>query len=409
MSGMAAARAAGSIVVNGLELFGGIGQALEFKMSQAHHEMDCRYSRINLHQDMQSLRLDALDHGKEEIRENYDMYVGRIESLLLVLALIWPFALSTIQFSDPFIPVVDSGDCPDGDCPIEEDFKILVHIWVCLIALVLVLPFWGILCLIRVKLTLDAWLEESLAGLKEDRKAIVKAMKDPIPDTVPQKADEVVQRLVDRVSKCQDKLSDIWSRECSRPVHLANILLWISAYMALCLSAISVWIFLWNKGGTYRIASIILGTAVFVIGCFAPLAYYLVYLKGPEADGDGDPDGQPSSPSPQDRRSRFSCCAPASDLFREPRTVGAPPPRRSASRLDGSVAVNGRPPPFDPWRGPATRAERHPAAESRAAAAGRWDGAVGRRLLEGSPDAPPSLGGVFPGAPEPPRRGSARR
>merc|ERR1719188_1365183 len=110
MAGMAASLVFGKS--GAVQLFGGVGQALELWRAQQHHEVDMKYNMINLHQDMQNLRLDALDHAKEEIRSHYDTYVGRIDTLLLVLALIFPFALNVIQFSDPFVPATEE-TCPD--------------------------------------------------------------------------------------------------------------------------------------------------------------------------------------------------------------------------------------------------------------------------------------------------------
>lgn len=305
MTGVArAGLAAGSIVVNGLELFGGVGQMMELKMAQEHHEIDMRFSRIDYHQSKQNLRLDALDHAKEEVRSHYDTYVGRIDTLLLVLALIWPFALNTIQFSDPFVPG-DEGDCDDsGPGCIEVEYRIIVHIWVALLAVILVLPFWGILCLIRVKLKLDGWLEYSLAGLKKERRGIVKAMAEPIRsgEPVPDKADELVQKLVVKVSKYQDFLADIWNRECTMLVHAAHSLLWMSAYAALALTSISVWVFLWNKGDAHRRASLPFAVII-VTGCVVPLGFvfYQQHLG----------DTEPPDIGVDDSRSKFPLASPS--------------------------------------------------------------------------------------------------
>lgn len=299
LSSVAAASVmAGSVVKTGIELFGGVGQALELKRGEEHHEADMLFNRLNYHQDKQNLRLDALDHAKEEVRSHYDTYVGRIDTLLLVLALIWPFALNTIQFSDPFLPQ-DEEKCPD--C-IEVQHELLVHAWVLMNAIILILPFWGILCLIRVKLKLDGWLEYSLAGLKKERRQIVVAMTRGVREEnkgsvmsyaqEEDKADKHVRNLVLKVSEYQDYLAKIWTNECSFLVHSARNLLWMSAYAALALTALSVWMFLWNKGNASRTASYYFALII-AGGFFAPLIFWLVqwYSGETESPEDGSSDG----------------------------------------------------------------------------------------------------------------------
>ncbi|CAJ1438952.1 unnamed protein product [Effrenium voratum] len=145
-----------------------VGQMVEIGQSHVHQQEQIRWARRAYQLESQSVRLDVFDHVKEEIRSHHDTYMGRIDALLLVLALVWPFGLNTIQFSDPFVPQTEM-ECED--C-IEVQYTWLVGAWIMLLGMILILPFWGILMLIRCKLKLDRWLEYSLARLNQARRGM---------------------------------------------------------------------------------------------------------------------------------------------------------------------------------------------------------------------------------------------
>mmetsp|Transcript_44887 Transcript_44887/g.81910 ORF Transcript_44887/g.81910 Transcript_44887/m.81910 type:complete len:436 (-) Transcript_44887:123-1430(-) len=285
-----------------LEQIQNIGQLGELAQGHVHQREQISWTRRSYALDAHALRLDALDHAKGEIKSHYETYVHRIDTLLLVLALIWPFALNVIQFSDPFVPDVESKG-------IAGRYPALFVTWVSLIAIILVLPFWGILMLIRCKLRLDSWLEFALAGVNRERRDIafvetpapfdnahetvssgqsapgdlpsrVKSVPNlqgrskssgttlqkfsqgisqkfiPTGSSVPDSAsklatadrtDAVVQRLVFLVFEYEDHLATIWADELGSLVHASTVLLWLSVVAALALTSMSVAIFLVNK------------------------------------------------------------------------------------------------------------------------------------------------------------------
>jgi len=254
------------------------GQLAELRQNHVHQKEQVYWAKRSFHMDSQSLLLDALDHSKEEIRSHYETYVGRIDTPLLVLALIWPFALNTIQFSDPFVPE-SVKDCPE--C-IEADYTGLVALWVAFMGIILILPFWGILMLIRCKLKLDSWLEFSLAGLNRERRQIISRAQEAREAMTQEErtspADDDTQRmvgqLVDVVFKYQEYLARIWTAECGWLVHASTMLLWMSAVAALLLTSISMVIFLYDKGGMHRDASPYFGVLI-MSSCLMPAVYVL--------------------------------------------------------------------------------------------------------------------------------------
>lgn len=276
---MAAALSFGSAVLGQLE---NAAQVAQLGQNMIYQQEQIWWARRSYLLDSQSVRLDTLDHAKEEIKSHYDTYVGRIDTLLLVLALIFPFALNVIQFSDPFIPGIEEEDCPGG-C-IESHHTWLVTVWACLIGIVLILPFWGILMLIRCKLKLDRWLELALAGLHRERRGVVRVSK-PSPGWILHSAqdeharadsdketEQIVYHLVNMVLEFQQYMNTMWKEELGPLVQAATVLLWLSASSALLLTSLSVWVFLVNKGGAHTVGSFYFAV-ILTLGCVAPLLY----------------------------------------------------------------------------------------------------------------------------------------
>lgn len=242
------------------------GSAAEITQNHQQQKETIHWTKRGFYLDSYSLLLDALDHSKDEIRSQYDTYVYRIDTLILVLALIWPFALNTIQFSDPFVPgLVHEKNCPE--C-LEAKYRWVVYVWVSLLGTILILPFWGILMLIRVKFKLDSWLEYSLAGIHRERREVMQ--DDPNrPDN-----QQIVAHLVDTVLRYQDYLGRIWSSECGWLVHAATMLLWMSTVAALWLVSLSMIIFFWDKGGPFK-KNLPYFAAMITFGCITPAIYVL--------------------------------------------------------------------------------------------------------------------------------------
>eukprot|EP00930_Biecheleria_cincta_P019900 TRINITY_DN15083_c0_g1_i2.p1 TRINITY_DN15083_c0_g1~~TRINITY_DN15083_c0_g1_i2.p1 ORF type:complete len:384 (+),score=58.36 TRINITY_DN15083_c0_g1_i2:36-1187(+) len=254
-----------------LDQFQNVGQIGEIVQGQLHQREQIGWARRAYNLDCQSVRLDVWNHVKDEIRSHYDTYMGRIDTLLLVLALIWPFALATIQFSDPFMPRAEQ-DC--DDC-VEVRYYGLVIVWTILVGLILVLPFWGILMCIRCKLKLDRWLEYSLARLNHARRAMHSSTDAPSEgqerndDTK-----EVVNNFLNVCAQCQEYLALIWMEECGWLVHGATILLWLSACGAMLLTATSMFMYLMNKGGHHSQCAVVLMIIV-AVGLTVPAAYVI--------------------------------------------------------------------------------------------------------------------------------------
>merc|ERR1740117_2604821 len=115
---------------------GGVARAVQGRLYQKEN---VSWIRRNYVLDTQAMRLDLLSSAKDEIRAHYETYLTRLDTLLLVTALLWPFGLASLQFSDEFIPQTEDV-C--GYC-IEAKHPWLISVWVWLVDIILFLPMWS--------------------------------------------------------------------------------------------------------------------------------------------------------------------------------------------------------------------------------------------------------------------------
>jgi len=251
-----------------------LGQFVEIGQGHAHQREQIRWTRRAYILDTQTLRLDLLSAAKDEIRAHYDTYVGRLDTLLVVDALLWPFALASLQFAQEFVPQA-AEDCPT--C-VEAENPWMVWLWVWIVGMILVLPFWSILMIIRCKLKLDGWLEFSLANLNQERRMTVAGSPaELLPDkdageAMHQEMEQVVSHLGGFIVEYQDHFARVWSVECKGLVDTATALLWLSAVNAIALTALMIWIWMVNRPGEQTAAPYIFAMVIFV-GFSVPAIY----------------------------------------------------------------------------------------------------------------------------------------
>lgn len=265
---------------------GGVARAVQGRLYQKEN---VSWIRRNYVLDTQAMRLDLLSSAKDEIRAHYETYLTRLDTLLLVTALLWPFGLASLQFSDEFIPQTEDV-C--GYC-IEAKHPWLISVWVWLVGIILFLPMWSCTLLVRCKLKLDSWLKLSLASLNQERRATLTALNQPVkvmqegdPTAAPKaetamseelhkEMEEVVQRLGSFIVQYQDQFSHVWNVECGGQVRLATALLGFDAVFALLLTAFMFWLYLMNHSepgnnfyGTATFLAAIIG-----VGLLSPFFY----------------------------------------------------------------------------------------------------------------------------------------
>jgi hypothetical protein len=152
--------------------------------------------------------------------------------------------------------------------------------WVASLAIMLLLPFWGILMFIRCKFKLDSWLEFSLAHLNAEAGKLKLDFQAGILEEqgAPVDAAHVVNSLVTAVNDLQEYLANIWNAECGWLVNAATKLLWMSAVAALNMTSVSVAIFLYDKGGAHATSAPYFAAAI-TVSCIVPALYLLLIRK----------------------------------------------------------------------------------------------------------------------------------
>jgi len=209
--------------------------------------------------DTRTLRIDILNAVKEDVRDHHHSYASRIDTLLLLHTLLLTFALATLQFSGQYVP--QSGkSC--SYC-VEVKYPVLVPIWVFLIGLILVLPFWCIMMLIWCKLRLDSWLRKSVHPLnRELRETLAGDVSyvcggHSIEETAELEMEcmeQAVERLHSFVEEHQDAFAEIWTGECEAMMKMTTTFLWVNAVVAVTITAGMFWMFLSNHLDTPFVA-----------------------------------------------------------------------------------------------------------------------------------------------------------
>lgn len=231
-----------------------VGQFVEIGQGHAHQKEQIRWTRRNYSLDSQALKIDLLGAARDDVRGTYDTYVERLDSLLLLNALLLPFALNTLQFSNQFVPGLDCLTRDDPQTCIEIKHKIIHTLWVYLVGIDLFIPFWSILLLLLCKRKLDSWLQKTLDDLQRMRKMII-SKDTPDVTTWSKETEENLAAEQKKVVAClgsfivdyQDLFMDLWSSECAPLVNIATKMLWSSATVAIVLTAFMFWIYLVDR------------------------------------------------------------------------------------------------------------------------------------------------------------------
>lgn len=257
-----------------------LGQIADVGVAHLHQKEQMEWARRAYRLDSRTLRIDLLNAVKEDVRDHYDTYAGRIDTLLLVHTLLLTFALATLQFSDQYVPQTEDA-CPH--C-VEVVYTWLVPLWVYLIAAILILPFWCILMLLWCKLRLDKWLEISVRRLNSELRATLSSSgfykvcdsMSAVSATARQEL-ECVEQAIERLGRFvvdhQDRFAEVWSGECDGMIRATTNLLWVNAVVAVSITAGMFWMFLRNNLNEYQHVA-----AQFMILVIAGLLAPVVYL-----------------------------------------------------------------------------------------------------------------------------------
>eukprot|EP00929_Paragymnodinium_shiwhaense_P045211 TRINITY_DN23127_c0_g1_i1.p1 TRINITY_DN23127_c0_g1~~TRINITY_DN23127_c0_g1_i1.p1 ORF type:complete len:354 (+),score=63.10 TRINITY_DN23127_c0_g1_i1:107-1168(+) len=236
-----------------------LGQFVEIGQGHVHQREQVRWSQRNYKLDAQALKIDLLGAARDDVRGTYDTFIERLDTLLLLNALLLPFALNTLQFSGDFIPHTETTcELPDDDC-LEVRHAWLVTVWVYLVGASLIMPFWSLLLLLRCKIQLDDWLSNTLEQLQEIRREIIAIdmpsmegrgnSMDNAAERCAELQEEIVKKLGSFIVDYQDLFNDLWEGRCASLMYYATRMLIWSTIVAVALVGFMFWLYLSNRRG----------------------------------------------------------------------------------------------------------------------------------------------------------------
>jgi hypothetical protein len=287
-----------------------VGGLMVVAQNYKHQQENVRWIRRNYVLDTHALRLDLLSNAKDEIRVHYDTYVGRLDTLVLVNALLLPFGLASLQFTDFFIPTTskmgedECGEDDECDQWVESRHPWMVTFWTYRVGLTLFMPAWSIVLLIRCRTKLDSWLKSSLDHLSTERRlqvqgfctgsqagsfthSMVAPTESRRPDAENKASEEIHREMHDVVARLghfivsyQDQFFRVWNNECGWMVRLSITLLFIAAVSALALTSLMFWMWVYNQatspGGDNFHGASTLFCVVIGFGLVCPVIYLCI-------------------------------------------------------------------------------------------------------------------------------------
>lgn len=237
-----------------------VGQLFGLAQNQVQQGENIRWNRRNWKLDGQALRTDLLCTARDDTRHTYDTYSKQIDTLMELTTFVLPFALSIVQLSDQYTPQTADSCYDNGVEPcVEVDHPWLIILWIYIYGVTLILPFWGLLMLLRCKIRLDSWLQYTVDDLHELRLEILGEVRNrtagsdvkiSIPtDAKIEEQEQVITRVGDFIVASQDRFVDTWDAHCAPLVYWATRLLWASVTMAVGMTSFLFWLFLANRHG----------------------------------------------------------------------------------------------------------------------------------------------------------------
>lgn len=295
-------------LLGALQHFASLGQFGKVGQGHAHQKEQLRWAIRDYMLDSQALRIDLLRCARCDVRSTFDTNREQLDTLLFLNALLFAFALGTMQMSDNFIPGLGCLEAHPNDheyC-VEMKYMWLQTIWVYLIGLDLFFPFWSILLLFSCRYKLEIWLSETLDELQKLRKDII--LSDVSETDVAWTAEAEEQFIVEQKRVMENLgsfMRDHQDHNCydfAPQLSLAKSFLYSSAAVAIVLTTFMMWIFLVGSDIMYRFDSthfLYLSVLGLGVPCLYVCCSHLIWKDSPRRGLDEGPALRTSSSRPR--------------------------------------------------------------------------------------------------------------
>eukprot|EP00930_Biecheleria_cincta_P074395 TRINITY_DN61607_c0_g1_i1.p1 TRINITY_DN61607_c0_g1~~TRINITY_DN61607_c0_g1_i1.p1 ORF type:complete len:354 (+),score=45.43 TRINITY_DN61607_c0_g1_i1:69-1064(+) len=221
------------------------GSGLEMIQAEAHQEEQSFWAQKQYRLDVFSFTIDILDKTKDEVRDLYDCYSGRIDTLMVLHTLLLTLGFAVMGYNDTMFP---------RNTIMEGQNLALRKIWLVFFATVqatgMIMPLWAIACLVKCRQRLESWLDESLRKLHKQLtcKMTEREALQAETHTDVKRLDEMREKnltgVVALLSSCHEEFDEMWQESCQGPYRVASWLLWCNVILAVADAGIQMGVFL---------------------------------------------------------------------------------------------------------------------------------------------------------------------
>lgn len=232
-----------SVLQSAFDVF---GQGLGMMQGEMHQIEQVIWTQKQYRLDVFSFTIDILDKTKDEIRDLYDCYSGRIDTLMVLHTLLLTLGFAVMGYNDTMFP---------RNTIMEDQNIALRKAWLICFATVqatgMIMPLWAIVCLVTCRQRLERWLDDSLRSLHKQLTAkmeVREALQEnqPLADakTLDMLREKNLKEVVGLLSHYLEDFDVMWEDDCKWPYRVASWLLWCNVILAVADAGIQMGVFL---------------------------------------------------------------------------------------------------------------------------------------------------------------------
>lgn len=222
-----------------------------FVQAELHQQQQLAWTQKQYRLDILSFAIDMLTQVKEEVKDLYGCYSGRIDNMLVVHTLFLTLGFAVLGYNESMFP-------RNVLAPDENYFgkRVWLFFFAVIQALSLVMPFWSVASLVRCRQHLDTWLDDSLRRLHNEFSMNMEnegganesgGRITQTPDQLDIERETLIRNIARLVSTYNDSFNEMWRERCSRSYERACSLLWVVVVLATMDCAMQMSVFMKHR------------------------------------------------------------------------------------------------------------------------------------------------------------------
>lgn len=210
---------------------GVVSSVADLAQSQLHQNEQINEARKAYRLSLFALALDILSKCREEVKDLFESYSNRIDNYMVVHTLLLSLGFAALQYSDSMMP---SPQAHPG----------MLFIFISLFALSMVMPFFSVVALLRVRTNLNHWCDDIMKELNREmtlgfhyveRNGQSRTSQEHSAESV---QIDLIKELGGLLSRCSESCDKMWRQRCKKWYDLAGHMFWICLVMNLMLVGI---------------------------------------------------------------------------------------------------------------------------------------------------------------------------